>query len=331
MVCDRCIMAVKFELMKFGIVPLYVSLGEIEIENELTEFQYQQLTLIFQLYGFEILDKNQTQVFDKLKKIVIELLNDSKNNTRKYNSIYIEQRIGIDYAYVNNLFSEIKSMSIEQFIALQKVEKVKGLLEYNECKMAEIADKLGYSSVSYLSTQFKKLTGFTPNYFKNIKNKKKLMLASVLTHQEYDFSIINKSNARTIAKIKNIVIELVNALNETKKINFSEYIERKLKVKYKYLDKLFSEIEEVTIEQYIMVQKIEKAKELIVYKEFSANIIANMLGYSSIADLSSYLKTVTGLTINYFENIKYKKHLLQNKFKTTNNTKRIRKSIRIKM
>jgi AraC-like DNA-binding protein len=329
MVCDRCIMAVKFELIKFGIVPIYISLGEIELENELTEFQHQQLTIIFQLYGFEILDKKHTQIIKTIKDLIVEFIHTSDNKINY--SVEIEKKTEIKYAYLNDLFSEVIGMTIEHFITTQKVEKAKGLLEYNDRKLIEVSNKLGYKSVAYLSNQFKKITGCTPNYFKNIKNKKKIAFATVEAHKEYDISIIDKSNARTVTKIKDIVIELIHGLNETKKINFPEFIERKLKVEYKYLNKLFSEIEEITIEQYIIIQKTEKAKELIVYKECSLSELSKILGYCSIADVSTQLKTLTGLTAHHFENIKFKRKLMQKQIKPAINIKRIRKSFRVKM
>lgn len=322
-------MAVKFELIKFGIVPIYISLGEIELENELTEFQHQQLTIIFQLYGFEILDQKNSQLFRKTKDLILEFIHTSDNKINYL--VEIEKKTEIKYNYLRDLFAEVSGITVEQFITTQKVEKAKGLLEYNDHKLIEVSNKLGYKSVAYLSNQFKKITGFTPNYFKSIKNKKKVCFATVEAHNEYDISIIDKSNARTVSKIKNIVVELVHGLNEAKIINFYEFINQKLKVEYKYLNKLFSEIEEITIEQYILFQKIEKAKELIVYKEYSLDTISNILGYGNIDDFSTQLKQITGLTTHYFENIKYKKHLLQNHFKTVNNIKRIRKSVRIKM
>jgi len=329
MVCDRCIMAVKFGLIKIGIVPVYVSIGEIELESELTEFLYDRFNSILQGYGYEILDKNDTHVLEKLKNAIVELLKDSNNNTKKQFSAYLEQRVGRSYAYINNLFSEINAITIEQYIALQKTEKAKGLLEYQDFKLIEVVHRSGFTSVSNLSVQFKLITGFTPNYFKNLKNKKKLSATTVEAHQEYDLSIIERSNARTVSKVKSIIIELVNGLNETKKIDFNEFIERKLKTEFKYLNKLFSQIEEVTIEQYILFQKAEKVKELIVYKGFSLKIISNILGYNSVDHLSNQLKQVTGLTTSYFENIKHKKHMLQNNFKAENNINRIRKSVRI--
>lgn len=176
MVCDRCKMAVKYELTKLGIKPIRVDLGEVETEDDLTETQYQKFAEILKEYGFEMIDKSNARIIEKIKNTVIELVHGS-NETIKINySAYIEGKLKKKYNYLSNLFSEIEGITIEQFIIFQKIEKVKELLVYNELSLSEIADKLGYSSVAYLSTQFKKTTGLTPSYFKSVKDKKRLSL-----------------------------------------------------------------------------------------------------------------------------------------------------------
>lgn len=179
MVCDRCKMAVKYELMKLGIKPIRVDLGEVEVENGLTEIQYQKLSEILGQYGFEIIDKGNARIIEKIKNIVIELVH-GKNETIKINySVHIENNLKKKYNYLSNLFSEVEGITIEQFIIFQKIEKVKELLVYDELSLSEIAYRLGYSSVAYLSTQFKKTTGLTPSYFKSVKDKKRLPLDNV--------------------------------------------------------------------------------------------------------------------------------------------------------
>lgn len=176
MVCDRCKMAVKYELMKLGIKPIRVDLGEVETEDDLMEIQYQKFAEILKEYGFEMIDKSNARIIEKIKNTVIELVHGS-NETIKINySAYIEGKLKKKYNYLSNLFSEIEGITIEQFIIFQKIERVKELLVYNELSLSEIADKLGYSSVAHLSTQFKKTTGLTPSYFKSVKDKKRLSL-----------------------------------------------------------------------------------------------------------------------------------------------------------
>ncbi|MES2132796.1 MAG: helix-turn-helix transcriptional regulator, partial [Bacteroidota bacterium] len=170
MVCDRCKMVVKDELLKLDIKPIRVDLGEVELSNELTEIQYEKFIAVLQQYGFEMLDTSNARIIEKIKSTVIELVHGS-NETIKINySAHIEGKLKRKYNYLSNLFSEIEGITVEQFIIFQKIEKVKELLVYNELNLSEIADRLGYSSVSYLSTQFKKTTGLTPSYFKSVKD-----------------------------------------------------------------------------------------------------------------------------------------------------------------
>jgi AraC-like DNA-binding protein len=181
MVCDRCKMAIKHELTKLGIKPINVDLGEIELENELTETQYQKFSATLKEYGFEIIDKSNSRIIEKIKNVVIELVHRSDETIKINYSAYIEEKLKKKYNYLSNLLSEIEGITIEQFIIFQKIEKVKELLVYGELSLIEIADKLGYSSVAYLSTQFKKTTGLTPSYFKSVKDKKRLSLDDLKT------------------------------------------------------------------------------------------------------------------------------------------------------
>jgi AraC-like DNA-binding protein len=176
MVCERCKMAIKYELIKLDIKPISVDLGEVELNSELTETQYQKFSATLKEYGFEIIDKSNARIIEKIKNIVIELVHLSDDAIKINYSLYIEGKLKKKYNYLSNLFSEIEGITIEQFIIFQKIEKVKELLVYDELSLSEIADKLGYSSVAYLSTQFKKTTGLTHSHFKNVKDKKRLSL-----------------------------------------------------------------------------------------------------------------------------------------------------------
>lgn len=176
MVCDRCKMAVKYELTKLGITPISVDLGEVGLNSELTETHYQTFSAILKEYGFEIIDKSNARIIEKIKNIIIELVHRSDETMKINYSAYIEEKLKKKYNYLSNLFSEIEGITIEQFIIFQKIEKVKELLVYDELSLSEIANKLGYSSVAYLSTQFKKITGLTPSYFKSVKDKKRVSL-----------------------------------------------------------------------------------------------------------------------------------------------------------
>ncbi len=176
MVCDRCKMVVKYELTKLDIKLISVDLGEIELEKELSEIQYQKFSATLRDYGFEIIDKSSARIIEKIKNVVIELVHRSDETMKINYSTHIENKLKKKYNYLSNLFSEIEGITIEQFVIFQKIEKVKELLIYDELSLSEIADKLCYSSVAYLSTQFKKTTGLTPSYFKSVKNKKRMSL-----------------------------------------------------------------------------------------------------------------------------------------------------------
>ena len=176
MVCDRCKMAIRSELTKLGVKPISVDLGEVELDNELTESQYQKFSATLKEYSFEMIDKSSARIIEKIKNVVIELVHRSDETMKINYSDHIEEKLKKKYNYLSNLFSEIEGITIEQFIIFQKIEKVKELLVYDELSLSEIAYKLGYSSVAYLSTQFKKTTDLTPSYFKSVKDKKRLSL-----------------------------------------------------------------------------------------------------------------------------------------------------------
>ena len=176
MVCDRCKMAIKYELIKLGVKPISVDLGDVELNSELTETQYQKFSTTLKEYGFEMIDKSNARVIEKIKNIIIELVHRSDETMKINYSVYIEEKLKKKYNYLSNLFSEIEGITIEQFIIFQKIEKVKELLVYDELSLSEIAYKLGYSSVAYLSTQFKKTTGLNTTSFRSLKDKKRLSL-----------------------------------------------------------------------------------------------------------------------------------------------------------
>ena len=122
MVCDRCKMAVKYELIKLGVKPIRVDLGEVELENELSETQYQKFGAIIKEYGFEIIDKSNARIIEKIKNLIIELVHRSDETIKINYSSYIEGKLKKKYNYLSNLFSEIEGITIEQFIIFQKIE-----------------------------------------------------------------------------------------------------------------------------------------------------------------------------------------------------------------
>ncbi|MBC7722375.1 MAG: helix-turn-helix transcriptional regulator [Pedobacter sp.] len=173
MVCSRCKMVVKAQLENKGLRPISVNLGEVEIEEPLTKEQLQQLDTALKQLGFEIIDDHKSQIIEKIKNAIVTLVHHSNENIKTNLSQYITSQIHHDYSYLSNLFSEVEGTTIEKYFIAQRIERAKELLVYNQLTLSEIADELGYSSVAYLSNQFKKITGFTPTYFKSIKEHKR--------------------------------------------------------------------------------------------------------------------------------------------------------------
>ena len=170
MVCSRCKMLVKAELEKAGLNPLKVELGEVEIESEPTDEVLEQLNASLQKLGFEIIDDRKSRIIEKIKNAIVELIHHKSNENMSVNlSEFISQKLNYDYNYLSNLFSEVQGITIEKYFIAQKIEKVKELLKYDELSLSQIADRLGYSSVAYLSNQFKKQTGLTPSFYKTMK------------------------------------------------------------------------------------------------------------------------------------------------------------------
>ena len=176
MVCIRCKMVVKDELTKLGIQYTTVELGEAEVRETPSEIQYAQIRTALLKSGLELMDDKKSILIQKIKTIIIDLVHYSEEPLSINLSNYLSEQLNHDYTYLANLFSEVQGTTIEQFFIGHKIERVKELLVYNELTLTEIADLMHYSSVSHLSTQFKKVTGLTPSYFKKMKDKRLSML-----------------------------------------------------------------------------------------------------------------------------------------------------------
>ncbi|WP_188764959.1 helix-turn-helix domain-containing protein [Emticicia aquatilis] len=177
MVCDRCKMVIADLFKKTEITVKNIELGEVETLNELTPEQLQLIEKGLQTVGFELLDDKRKQIVQKIKTIIIEIVQNQSKILQKINpSVYIAESIGRDYKYLTTLFSEVEGTTIEQFFIHQKIEKVKELLVYDEYTLSQIADMMYYSSVQHLSMQFKKITGLTPSHFKELKANKRISI-----------------------------------------------------------------------------------------------------------------------------------------------------------
>lgn len=172
MVCNRCIVAVKLELEQQGLHPEKVTLGEATIkEDHLSEAQQDQLDAALVNLGFERIDDRKGRLVEAIKKLVIQKIHHTNKVDLKLNwSSVLADELHYDYNYLSNLFSSMEGITLEQYIIRQKIERVKELLFYDELNLSEIADRLGYSSVAHLSSQFKKITGLTPSELKKNRN-----------------------------------------------------------------------------------------------------------------------------------------------------------------
>lgn len=176
MVSLRCIMVVKEELFKLGIKYVNVNLGEVELMEKITKKQMDDLRINLKNIGLELLEDKRNILINKIKNEVITLIHHSDNILKVNFSEHLSEQLGYDYTYLSNLFSDVMGITIQQFIIFNKIEKVKELLLYNELNLTEISYKLDYSSVSHLSNQFKKITGLTPSYFKQMKELRRVQL-----------------------------------------------------------------------------------------------------------------------------------------------------------
>jgi AraC family transcriptional regulator len=168
MVCNRCIMVVQQEFEKAGLKPLLVNMGEVQLSKELTEKQFENINNRLTGLGFEILNSQKQKLIEKVKNALIEKVQSGEVEEHFSISDYLSRKLNKEYTQVSRLFSEVEGITIEQHFILQKIEKVKEWLVYDEFTLSEIAWKLGYSSVAHLSSQFKKITGFTPTQFKQL-------------------------------------------------------------------------------------------------------------------------------------------------------------------
>jgi AraC-like DNA-binding protein len=179
MVCIRCKMVVKSELEKLGLHYTVVELGEAEIKEDISTDKRDQLNVALKKSGLELMDDKKSMLIEKIKNIIIELVHYSEDQLKINLSAYLSEKLNYDYTYLANLFSEVQGTTIEKFFINHKIERVKELLVYDELSLKEIAFKLHYSSVSHLSSQFKKVTGLTPSHFKQIKQKRRTPLENV--------------------------------------------------------------------------------------------------------------------------------------------------------
>lgn len=179
MVCDRCVLVVAGELKKIGINAQKITLGEVTLEKELTADQKEQLHQALLDLGFEPIDSKKGRIIEKIKTVIINMVHHSDHDEKTNLSDLLSKALHHDYNYLSNLFSEVEGITIKKYFIAQKIEKVKELLVYDELSLSEIALRMNYSSVAYLSNQFKKVTGLTPSHFRQIREEKRKPLDKV--------------------------------------------------------------------------------------------------------------------------------------------------------
>lgn len=173
MVSNRCKLSVKESLQTLGLHFIILELGEVEVMEELSAFQLQQLKASLKLSGLELMDDKRSVLIERIKNTIIEMVHHSDEVIKINFSNYLSEKLKYDYTYMANLFSEVQGTTIEQFIIAHKIERIKELIIYGELNFTEIANKMNYSSVAHLSNQFKKSTGLSPSHFKLLKNKRR--------------------------------------------------------------------------------------------------------------------------------------------------------------
>lgn len=176
MVCQRCVMTVNQIFDKIDIPFKNISLGEIELSRKLTDAELRNVEQELKKVGFEVIETRVNKIVEDIKQAAMEYLALGTDGQRKKLSAFITDKIPYDYSYLSDLFSSIEGKTIEQFFILQRIEKVKELMVYDQLSLTQIADQTGFSSVHHLSTQFKKVTGLTPSHFKKIAGEKRKSL-----------------------------------------------------------------------------------------------------------------------------------------------------------
>lgn len=179
MVSARCKIAVKEELKKLGLHFIVVDLGEVEIMENITAEQREQLKTGLHNSGLELMDDKKAILIERIKNTIVETVHHSDGESNVNFSDFLSEKLHHNYTYLANLFSEVQGTTIEQFMIAHKVERVKELIIYDELNITEIAWKMNYSSVAHLSNQFKKMTGLSPSHFKQLKDKRRTPIEDI--------------------------------------------------------------------------------------------------------------------------------------------------------
>lgn len=171
-------MTVMTELERLGSECVVIELGRVEIPYISPE-QVKQLDIALRRSGLELLGNKKNILVEKIKNVIVEMVHYSDEQLKTNFSDHLSRKLNFDYTYLANIFSEVQGITIEHFVILHKIQRVKQLISYDELTLTEISWKLHYSSVAHLSAQFKKVTGITPSQFKNLEHKSLAALENV--------------------------------------------------------------------------------------------------------------------------------------------------------
>lgn len=179
MVSLRCKILVRETLNELGLNYFSVDLGEIKVLESISEQQLEQLKRELLKSGLELMDDKRAIVIEKIKNVIIDMVHHTDELPKVKFSVFLSQELDYDYTYLANLFSQTEGITIQQFILHHKIERIKELIIYNELSLSEISHMLNYSSAAALSNQFKKVTGLTPSFYKQLKEKRKQNLENI--------------------------------------------------------------------------------------------------------------------------------------------------------
>ena len=179
MVSLRCKLVVKEELKNLNIKYVVVDLGVVEIFEHISPEQHEQLRVNLLKSGLELLDDKRSIIIERIQNIVVEMVHYSDELPMTNYSTHISEKLGYGYTYLSNIFAEVRGITLQNYIIMHKIERVKELILYDELNLTEISYLLQYSSVSHLSNQFKKITGLTPSFYKQLKKKREVNLENL--------------------------------------------------------------------------------------------------------------------------------------------------------
>jgi YesN/AraC family two-component response regulator len=179
MVCIRCKMVVRDELLALDLTPLVVDLGQVEIAETISDIKRDILKIGLLKSGLELMDDKKSILIEKIKNVITEMVHYAEEEPKVNFSTFLSEKLHYDYTYMANLFSDVVGVTIEHHIIANKIERVKELLVYEELSLTEIAHRMHYSSVAHLANQFKKVTGLTTTHFKHLKHRRLISLETL--------------------------------------------------------------------------------------------------------------------------------------------------------